>query len=557
MAQANRLMAVVLTTAALLLPASAAVAAPTAADAAGGRHPAHARIAWAPCPQDATADCGTLKVPVNWARPHGPTFELALARRKATNPAARIGSLVINPGGPGGSGVGTVLGRQRFTKQLTERFDIVGFDPRGVGASNPVMCSSELLDAAPNRLLKSQAEFDRLAAYNRRLAADCRARTGPVFDHVDTVSVVHDIDAIRAALGDRKLSFFGVSYGTLMAQQYAELYPHRVRALVLDSNMDHSLGTRAFLDTESATAQDSFNEFVAGCARDERCALHGRDIRAFWANLLARADRGELAGGEIGSLDLIGLTVGSFYGPNWLGLAEFLVALDTGVPPSEEQKRAVGADTMPGVVAKAKAWRQPAAPEEPTPDATHNPFAAVFCQDWAVPVRDYRDFARHLERQRRIAPDVRFSPLALTAVTSCIGWPGRVNNPQHRLRVSPVSPTLLMVNALHDPATAYQWAVNAARQIGREAVLLTYEGWGHGVYGREPCATGAIDRYLVAGTLPARGTRCAGVLPQPPAEPGRRAAAPERPPGPGPNIPGWFWGACRGGSERSQLAGPG
>jgi pimeloyl-ACP methyl ester carboxylesterase len=508
----TRLLIVSSTVITLVLSGSVAAAQPAGVTVSAGG----TAIDWVPCEEDPSAECGTLSVPIDWERPGGERVELALARRPATDPAARIGSLVINPGGPGGSGVDFALvAPDYFSKEILSRFDVVGFDPRGVARSHPVVCSVELLEEFPSPLVTSQAEFEALVAYNTRLGEDCRAHTGPLFDHLDTLSVVRDIDAIRAAVGDDQLSYYGLSYGTLMGQQYAEEFPHRVRALGLDSNMDHSLGTRAFLATETVSAQDSFDEFVAWCDREPRCALHGEDVRALWADLLDRAARGELD--ELTVVDLVGIAFGAFYGPAWFALADFLLALATDQPPPV----ALAADA-------GGAQEDEVAP---------NPTQAVFCQDWALPVRDYREYRQHLRRMTRIAPDMRFPPAALSVTAACLGWPAEVSNPQHRLRVPP-GPELLLANALHDPVTGYNWAVNAARQLRRSAVLLTYEGWGHGVYGRSDCLTGAFDDYLVSLTLPERGARCPAVPPEPP-EATQGLPVPPDPLVPVPTIPGY------------------
>jgi pimeloyl-ACP methyl ester carboxylesterase len=493
------------TVAALLAPAGAATAAPapTAASA----------IVWGPCAEDPTIECGTMTVPVDWNRPHGPTIDLALARRKATDPAARIGSLLVNPGGPGGSGVDLVLGGVFQT--LGTRFDIVGFDPRGVGRSHPVVCSADLLAQRPSPVLTSQADFDRVVSYNRQLWTDCRAHTGPLMEHADTLSVVRDLDAIRAALGERQLSYFGTSYGTLIGQQYAETFPHRVRALVLDSNMDHSLGTAGFLYTEAWTVQDSFNEFVAGCGRDPGCPLAGQDIRAFWAHLLARAERGELTlpgtDYRFDQFNLIDFAAIFLSLPAWRDLAGILIAIDTG---------AVGATTGSAAGSAIAGLRtRPAADQDVLP----NPLPAVFCEDWNLPVRNYAAYATHLAVQRALAPDMRYYPSALYATVSCLGWPSTVNNPQHRLHVS-TSKRLLMLNSLHDPDTGYVWALNVARQLGAAGRLVTYEGWGHGVYGRGPCVTSIVHDYLFNEVSPAPGTRCPAF--EPPPEDAAAAARP-------------------------------
>jgi pimeloyl-ACP methyl ester carboxylesterase len=512
-----RLATSVLSVAAILVPANAANAAPAAPPAPASG--AASTIAWAPCAEDPTAECGTLAVPVDWNRPHGPKIDLALARRKATDPAARIGSLLVNPGGPGGSGVDLVI--NFGFRPLGTRFDVVGFDPRGVGRSHPVVCSTDLLARRPSPVLTSQADFDRAVSYNRELWTDCRAHTGPLMEHADTLSVVRDLDAIRAAVGDRQLSYFGISYGTLIGQQYAETFPHRVRALALDSNMDHSLGTAGFLYTEAWSAQDSFDEFVAGCGRDPGCSLSGRDIRAFWAHLLARAERGELTlpgtDFRFDAFNLIDFALLFLSLPAWRDLADILIAIDAGVPV---------ADLTPAATPFVAARRaRPAGRQDVAP----NPFPAVFCEDWRLPVRNYAAFATHMAVQRAIAPDMRYYPSALFGTVSCLGWPSAVNNPQHRLRVDG-SNRLLMLNALHDPDTGYLWAVNAARQLGDTARLVTYEGWGHGVYGRGPCTVSIVHDYLFTRSLPPEGTRC------PAFEPEARSAGPA---GSRPDTPGW------------------
>ncbi|MFI6483631.1 alpha/beta hydrolase [Nonomuraea sp. NPDC050663] len=460
-------------------------AVPVAARAAAPPPP----VAWTPCPENPAVECGTVEVPVDWARPHGPTLQVALARRKATRPDARIASLVINPGGPGGSGVDTVLAGGPFSTHLTERFDLVGFDPRGVGRSHPVVCSPDLLAAVPTAL-DNQADFDRWLAYNQRLRDDCRARTGELYDHVDTLSVVHDLDAIRQALGEHKLTFYGVSYGTLIGQQYAERFPRHVRALALDSNVDHSLGIHAFLDTQAAFVQDSFDEFVAWCERDSACALHGQPVRDIWAGLLSRAEEGTLAdpsapGRPLTPIALIGTVRILFYGPQWRELGDYLRALrdDGSSPPAVKSLQ-----------------------------ETPFPAQAILCRDWSLPVRSYREWAAHLQRMRSIAPDMRYSALAVNFVAICLGHPGPVTNPQHRLRVRGSAP-MLLVNALHDPATGHEWAANVSEQLGDRAVLLTYEGWGHAAYHRGPCVTRAVDDFLTSLVLPPRETRCPAVPP--------------------------------------------
>ncbi|MFI6642592.1 alpha/beta hydrolase [Streptomyces sp. NPDC050504] len=469
--------------------ATAVVTALAAAPAVDASPSAGGDLRWAPCgdPAKPGAECASLSVPVDWADPDGPRLDLAVARRKATGPGARVGSMVFGPGGPGDSGVETVVRRAgRFSPEVRRRFDVVSFDPRGVGRSNPVVCSDDLLAERPSPRLRSQADFEATLKYNERLRADCRARTGPVFEHLDTAQTVRDLDALRAALGEPKLTFHGSSYGTLIGAQYAETHPGRVRAMVLESVMDHSVATtRAFLRAEAASAQDSFREFVKWCGVAPDCALHGRDVRHVWQGLLARAGRGELAdparpGVSLSSSDLVNkVAFRKFYQADYALLATAIAGMEASEPLSAS----------------------------PTTTAPLPSAVPVFCSDWHLPVRDYREYASLVATMGATAPDLPYL-LPIQMVAACLGAP--TANPQHRLDVRG-APPILLSNALHDPATGHPWAVSVARQLGRGGVLLTYEGHGHGSVTSGPCMEGAVDGYLVRLAVPPRGTSCPAV----------------------------------------------
>ncbi|GHJ34779.1 alpha/beta hydrolase [Streptomyces sp. TS71-3] len=444
---------------------------------------------WAPCDDAAHpgAECATLSVPVDWAHPDGPRFGLAVARRKATDPGARVGSMVFGPGGPGDSGVDRVVtGISRFSPEVRRRFDIVSFDPRGVGGSTPVTCSNDLLAQRPAPQLASQADFNATVAYNTRLRADCRARTGPVFDHLDSAQTVRDLDALRVALGESRLTFHGSSYGTLLGAEYAETYPRRVRAMVLESVIDHSVPTAGeFLRAQATAAEDSFGEFAAWCDGHADCALHGRDVRGVWQGLLDRAGRGELEnpaepGTPLSQSDLVnGIAFRKFYDADYAGLATAVAGMDA---------------------------RRPL-PASPTSVAPLPPATPVFCADWHLPIHDYRQYASYVRAMERTAPDLPYL-LPVHMLAACLGAP--TANPQHRLDAHD-APPILVSNSLHDPATGYPWAVSVARQLGRSGVLLTYEGQGHGSVTSGPCMENAVDVYLTDLTLPARGTRCPSI----------------------------------------------
>ncbi|MEC3979322.1 alpha/beta hydrolase [Amycolatopsis sp. H20-H5] len=453
-------------------------------------------VGWKPCADAPGLDCGTVTVPIDWSKPHGATIEIALARKKATDPGARIGSILMDPGGPGGSGVDEVKAGWSLSPEITRRFDTVGFDPRGVGASHPVLCDYDKMSAPYAQVPANEAEFRGLAAHNKALGESCRKLTGPLFDFVDTESVARDMDVIRAGLGERKLTYYGESYGTLMGQQYAELFPENIRALVLDSNMDHSQTTAwQFLRSESKSAQGLFEQFAAWCDRTASCALHGQDVGAVFADLYGKSERGELkapgSGEPIEPSVLLGTMGGAFYGPSWGQLASYLASLRDGKPNPESFGAA-----------------------EPSAISVPSPFQAVFCQDWSLPVRSFAELDVYRKAiERTVAPDMKRSPLGWTATTGCIGWPGQVRNPPHPLSVHG-APPVLMLNSRYDPATPYEWARTASRQSG--AVLLSYDGWGHGAYFKNSdCVIQATDDYLITGKTPRRGTHCAAVEPGP------------------------------------------
>ncbi|MET7708374.1 alpha/beta hydrolase [Micromonospora sp. NPDC005413] len=456
-------------------------------------------IAWNPCPQhsdDTGLRCAALDLPIDWAHPHGATFPLAIARQVATDPKTRVGPLLVGTGGPGLSGVNYVFDADnKFSPEIRRRFDIIGFDPRGVARSSPAVCSVSLLALMPSPVITSQAEYEQQIAYNHRLYDDCRARTGPLFDHADTLSVAYDMDAIRAALGVRQISYHGVSYGTLIGQVYAEQFPDRVRALAIDSVMDHSLSTKPFLVDQAAAVEDSFDEFTAWCDRSEACALHGQNVGALYDVLMRRAETGTLVdpngGKRLAWFDLSNHAFNEFYDPNWSGLASWLDSLDKSAPRA----------TTPAVAAPA-----------PVTDAVAELPLPTVCGDWSLPIDSYPQMSRYLDKSRAVAPHLRVSTGAIAPTMVCLGWQGKVNNPQHRLRVNTSVP-LLLINAQHDPATPYSWARNVADQLGDKGRLVTYQGWGHAAYLRTACTTGYVDRYLIDRKLPPIGATCRAAAP--------------------------------------------
>jgi pimeloyl-ACP methyl ester carboxylesterase len=459
-----------------------AMIAPATADAAT------APIAWHPCDGQPAVDCATVPVPVDWTRPHGPTTGLAVARLKAAKPAQRKGVLMVDPGGPGGSGVSYVqsISRNPRYQALADSFDIVGFDPRGVGGSADIRCDSKVMDEPVELVPTTRDEYRNLLAHNDRVAENCRQLNGPLFDHVDTVSVVRDMDFLRTQLGEAKISYYGVSYGTQIGQQYLELYGQNLRAIVLDSNMDHSIGATRYEATAALAFENSFKDFASWCQRTPTCALHDQDVLALWDNLYQKASTGTLPG--VSAAGLRDIAFGAMYHPAaaWFGLANGLKQL------------AAGTATL--------------AP--PPADTEDNSYQAIWCSDWTWPsINNFWSLSALRATSEAVAPHTHFSDF-FSDVTNCLGWTGPLNNPQHRLRVRN-APPVLMTNGIHDVATPYEWALNVVTQIPT-ARLLTYDGTGHGDYGNSLCARDAINTYLLTLQLPARGTHCAAEWPTTP-----------------------------------------
>ncbi|WP_158675551.1 alpha/beta hydrolase [Nocardia stercoris] len=462
-----------------MIPFAAALLAVLSAGACRSAPPT---VAWHPCPESAALDCGSIAVPIDWAHPDGATIDLAVTRKRATG-THPTGTLISLPGGPGTSGVDELRTQDQFSPALHDAFDIVSFDPRGVGRSHPIRCDQGLL-AQPDTAPESGHTLAELQAYAHRLADSCRTFTGPLFEHVDEISVARDVDALRAALGRSTVALYGRSYGTMSGQAYLELFPQRVRALLIDSVDDHSLDGPGFLAAEARAGGDTFGEFVSWCDREAACALHGSDIPGLYDRLWDSALHGTLADSHGRPSTALGLSTAvtqRLYQPDWTALANDLAALRDRPPIS-------------GPVP----WPQP------TGVAVSAGQLAV-CSDWTFDIPDQARWTDLWSEQNRNAGPLH-AHFAWAAATLCSGWPIPPADPAHLPSVTG-GPAVLVMNSIHDPATPYEWAAAVAAHTPR-ATLLTYDGWGHGVYSRTPCTTAAGDAYLISGTVPAAGTHC-------------------------------------------------
>ncbi|MEV0249521.1 alpha/beta hydrolase [Nocardia sp. NPDC050712] len=440
-------------------------------------------VAWQPCAENADFECAKLPVPIDWSAPDAGAIEVAVIRDRADG-ADRAGTLISLPGGPGGSGVDQILqNTPGFSAELRQRFDIVSIDPRGVKRSHPVRCDKGLALGRPNLVPDGGGRLEEVHAYARDLAASCREYTGPLLDHLDAESVARDIEALRVALGEQQINLYSRSYGTMPAQRYAELFPQHLRGSVLDSVDDHSLGGADFLASEARAGEDTFAEFRSWCAREERCVLHGTDVAATYGELFTAAARGELrdvTGAPLAPLDLSAKVTQRLYGPQWDDLAKDLQALAATTR---------GPATLPAI-----------------PRRTGEPAALppiIFCSDWQFDIANQDQWQQLWRGQQSNAPTLR-AHFAWGAASLCSGWPVAPKNPPHLPRIENGSPTLIL-NSRHDPATPHEWAVQVAAQTPR-ATLLSYDGWGHGIYDRTACTRNAADQYFLDLRLPESGS---------------------------------------------------
>ncbi|MFE6871076.1 alpha/beta fold hydrolase [Kitasatospora sp. NPDC057692] len=476
----SALLALSACTAPLALPGAAA-----ANEAPGPAAPASS-LTWGPCPKseppmpDPTpaAQCATVQVPVDWAQPNGPKTGVFVARHRATDPSRRIGVLLSNPGGPGAPGAEDALyagipDLGVYGPEMLKRFDLVGFDPRGIGRSRAAPCE-EGPGEETTGFPQDAAAFERLRTANGRTAAGCLRAMGPLAAHLDTESVARDMDAIRAALGERRISYLGHSYGTLLGERYARLFPERLRAMALDSAVDPDRpDAERYLTDSSATVDAMFEQLAAWCATAPACTLRPRGLAAVTAELFARADAGTLR--EPGP-----------QGPGPVAVdADRLSALLTFLllsrRPDWAAEQLAAVDSGQGEVS----W-----PAEGGPNTA---MQLVMCRDFDFRIRDYAEYRAIRARVARAAPHVRVSTYALAPVLGCQGWtlPPRARPAQARGELPPV----LVANAVHDPATPLPGARRMARAFpGSRTLTVDTPHW---VY-YDPATRAAIDAHLLA-----------------------------------------------------------
>jgi len=494
---------------AFTLSTTPATAVTRAAVTPGASPTAAATLDWRACPfPDAPAElqCASIQVPVDYAHPHGPTTTVTVNRLPATG-THPVGSLFFDPGGPGGSGTELVyaesLGLNFFSASTRENFDLIGLDPRGVGLSSPIRCDPALLNQQVSLFPTDEAGFRRLVARNQALGRSCRQLTGPLFEHVDTVSVARDLEALRQALGEGKLNYLGLSYGSQLGSTYAELFPTRIRTLALDGALAHSLSPATLFNDESRAYEDSLNRFIDWCAQTTSCALHGRDVGRLFDSLVAAADRTPIPAPTCVQQ---GGCRPSVTGEDIRLNAQSLLLFKTPIPfIADEGWNDLALALQQAEAGDASALAVPIA-TEPSGSALNGSAIAIECLDWPTPIRTLSDLRRLQRLGQTAAPRLGGASQSWTLLTGCIGWPAPVANPPRPIVVRN-APRILITNSTHDPSTAYPWALQLHRDLP-SSVLVTRDGDGHTSYLTHGTSRtrAAIDRYLVSGRTPPPGT---------------------------------------------------
>lgn len=484
----------------LCLVAAASIASCTAAPGPSAQSTDAAAIPWEACGPN--LECADVPVPLDWDEPDGEQLTLAVIKYGASDPANRIGTILINPGGPGDTGVGLIRGGGADIEAWGGgRFDVVSWDPRGTHGSTPVRCfeSDDELAAFWDgvRIPSYEGQGEVYAAKMKELAQRCRAVMGDVLDNISTATTVRDLDYLRELVGDEKITYVGLSYGTWIGQTYANMFPDRVRAMVLDGVVDVVASTtdaEAYARANAASTDAAFDGFLTLCdeAGPERCALagHGEPAADRVARLFDSARDAPLVTpyGELEYSDLLMSSFSPLRAPaSWGQYAESLDAAVEGDPSA--------------LVEGAGLWRLPASWEEVTKSS------AISCVDApaSTSIDDWPSYIAEISASSRMSGAIQgwwlWSPCAA-------GWEASSDDVYSGPWNTETEVPILLIGARYDPNTGYRNAVAAEKLLGN-AVLLTLDGYGH-VSFTDPsaCIDEARTAYLVDLVVPEPGTVC-------------------------------------------------
>ncbi|WP_308344308.1 alpha/beta hydrolase [Streptomyces sp. ISL-94] len=449
--------------------------------------------------------CGTVEVPLDYAAPAKGTVTVALARIPATDRKKRLGSLLLNYGGPGSPGVANLAADPKLFADLGERYDLVAFDPRGVGHSEPVSCGGSL----ETETYADEDAAAQLAAL-RAVARRCELASGPVLRYIGTVNAARDLDVMREALGDRKLNYLGFSYGTRLGAVYAAQFPGRTGRMVLDGvdTLTEPLAEQALASARGQ--QRALDNFLAWCAHRKDCVYgtNTRSARERVEALVTRLDAEPLIGHDgsyVTGQDAVGAIGSALYAKRmWPDLADALAMAERDHDPVGLLQ--LGGPTGPEP--SSDGGQDAAGPGTVPADNAEAALAAVSCaddpdrsNDTASPAAIEKELADLKDEFLKVSEI--FGPSRLMTVLACYGRPAGTDFIRKIDR--PGAPRMMLIGTRGDPATPYEWTEETAKRLG-SAVVVDYKGDGHTGYASSPCVREYADGFLIDGRLPA-GTR--------------------------------------------------
>ena len=456
-------------------------------------------LSWSPCGPD---QCARLTVPIDYSNPDGGTVKLHVLRVPAKNPSKRIGSLLVNPGGPGASAAEGYAQFADFivTKPVRASYDIVGFDPRGVGSSSPITClNNRELDSflGGDPTPDDKTEEQHLADVAKAFADKCKANGGPLLGHVSTIEAAKDMDVLRAALGETKLDYLGKSYGTFLGATYADLFPTNVGRFVLDGAIDPNLTSSQVNEGQAVGFETATRAYVQDCVRRGGCPLGDsldsgmQRLREFLKSLDSRPL-------PLSDPQVKALTEG------WGSLGIAVAMYDQGLwsKLTDALRRAFGGDAGPLMnLADAYAYRNG---QGAYSSNLMQVIYAVNCLDRS----DTKDLTHYESEARSLtAKAPTWGPFLAWSTVPCGYWPVPANNARKKITAAGSGP-IVVVGTTRDPATPYAWAQGLASEL-ENGHLITFNGDGHTAYTRSnSCVNNSVDAYLLKGTVPAAGLRC-------------------------------------------------
>ncbi len=456
------------------------------------------QLDWSSCEGD--FECATLTVPLDYRAPDGQTIDLALLKVPAEDPAARIGSLVVNPGGPGAPGTAyAAQARRAFRDPIRRSFDIVGFDPRGTGGSDPVDClSDDQLDdyTATDPDPDTAAEKRAYRGWVDELGAGCLARSGELASHVTTIEAARDMDVLRAALGESRMTYFGASYGTKLGATYADLFPKKVGRMVLDGAVDLAIDSRALSLGQAAGFETALRAYVQNCVDETSSCFLGDSVDEGLARIkqfLDEVDAQPLDTGTDRELQV---------GNAFYGIVAPLYNRDYWYILSQALKSGFEGDGSTLLMLSDLYTSR--ADSGGYSDNSAEAIYAINCLDDPYAI-SAKQVAANLPAFERASPT--FGRVFAWGLTSCGGIQVKSTEKPRDIRAAGAAP-IVVVGTSRDPATPYAWAVSLAHQL-ESGVLVSRDGDGHTGYNAgNDCVDQAVEAYLIAGTVPQDGLSC-------------------------------------------------